>query len=81
MQNLKQNGTVVFLDVPLGDLKRRLDNIATRGIAMRPGESIDSVYKKRLPLYKKYADITVSVSDVDFEKSLEKLLCKINWSD
>ena len=34
----------------------------TRGIVFEKGESLDDVFKKRTPLYKKYADITVTVA-------------------
>ena len=62
MQNLKRTGIAVWLDVPLCEVKRRIDNITTRGIVMHPGESLESIYAERLPLYRKYADITVSCS-------------------
>lgn len=80
MQNLKQNGIVIFLDVPLGDIKKRLSNITTRGIAMKPDKSIDSVYEERLPLYIKYADITVNSAKSGIEKTVEEIINSINKS-
>ena len=74
MDKLKENGTVVYLDVPLSDIKRRLNNITTRGIAMNPNETIETVYEQRLPLYRKYADITVPAADNDFEQTVEKII-------
>lgn len=63
MQRLKSGGKTVFLDVPLEEIERRINNITTRGIAMRRGETLEGVYTERLPLYKKYADITVKGTD------------------
>lgn len=63
MQNLKVNGEVIYLDVPLEILKLRLNNIKTRGIIMRPDESIESLYKARRDLYCKYADIKIECGD------------------
>ena len=60
MKNLSCDGIIVLLDVPLSEIKRRIDNITTRGIAMKAGETLETVYKERLPLYKKYADLTVT---------------------
>ena len=52
---LKENGKLVFLD-------RTLDFLSADG--SRPlsstKEKLEEIYKRRLPLYKKYADITVS---------------------
>lgn len=59
MQHLNNGSTTVFIDVPLEELIRRLKNIKTRGIALKPGQSIGDIYEQRLPLYKTYADFTV----------------------
>lgn len=75
MQNLKRTGIAVWLDVPLCEVKRRIDNITTRGIVMHPGESLESIYAERLPLYRKYADITVSCSAT--EETVENILKSI----
>lgn len=72
MNNLRRDGVIVFLDVPLKEIKRRVDNITTRGIAMKPGETLETVYNERLPLYKKYADITVDLADT--EHTVKKIL-------
>ena len=75
MENLKRTGIAVWLDVPLCEVKRRIDNITTRGIVMHPGESLESIYAERLPLYRKYADITVSCSAT--EETVENILKSI----
>ncbi len=62
MRHLQAMGRIVYLNVPLPVLKRRIRNITTRGIAFAKGETLDDVYRKRAPLYEKYADITVDVS-------------------
>lgn len=74
MQKLRENGTVVFLDVPLEALINRLDNIKTRGIAAKKDQSVDLILKERLPLYKKYADFTVSVQNENVETTVEKII-------
>lgn len=59
MQQLKENGTVVYIKANLKTVKSRLRNIKTRGVAMGKGQNLDDLYKQRVPLYEKYADITV----------------------
>ncbi len=78
MQNLKSDGAVVFINVPIGEIKRRVTNIKTRGIAFRRGETLDDVFESRMPLYKKYADITVEFSKGSIEKTVEKIVKSLN---
>ena len=63
MRHLKENGTVVYINVSLHDLKRRLRNIKTRGVAMGKGQTLDDLYAERKPLYEKYADIIVKTGN------------------
>lgn len=63
MQNLSSDATVVYINVPFDEIKRRVTNIKTRGIAFRENETLEIIYGNREPLYKKYADITVNVSE------------------
>ena len=59
MAHLKRGAVTVFLDLPLGVIKRRLKNIKTRGVAIAPGQTIGDLYRIRLPHYRRHADITV----------------------
>ena len=59
MDNLCSLGTVVYIDVDISELERRLGNYADRGIAMKNGEGLAELFKTREPYYRKYADIIV----------------------
>lgn len=61
MMHLKRLGPVVYLRVPVEELHRRIQNLSSRGIAMNPGETLVDVMAFRVPLYEKYADMTVDV--------------------
>lgn len=74
MQKLRQNGTVVFLDVSLQTVKRRLNNIKTRGVAADKGQSIDEIFYERLPYYRKYADIVLPADGKTFEETVSDLI-------
>lgn len=74
MRKLKENGIIVFLDVPLDEVQKRLQNIKTRGVAAKKGESIADIYNERLPLYSTYADITVFVHPGTPEDAVCELL-------
>lgn len=59
MEHLKSIGTVVYLNVPLFELQKRVVNMATRGISMKEGQSFKDLFIERTALYKKYCDIEV----------------------
>lgn len=59
MEHLRALGTVVYLRLSLPEVEGRIHNLATRGIALQPGQTIADVYDYRTPLYERYAHITV----------------------
>lgn len=63
MKNLKRNGVVVYVSVPLNILKKRITNMKTRGIAFKKGETLEDIFRERTPLYEKYADITITACE------------------
>lgn len=71
--HLKADGTAVYLEISLDEIKKRIGNITTRGVAMKNGTTLDELYNERLPLYNKYADITVNCED----KSAEAIVTEI----
>lgn len=73
MSHLRNIGIIIFLDVSYPEIVRRIRNISTRGIALKSGQDLEALYGERLPLYRKYADLTVSGDD----KSIEELVTEI----
>jgi len=62
MRHLKTHGTVVFLDVDLQTITRRIGDYASRGLAKRPEQSLADLFEERAVLYRRYADITLDAS-------------------
>jgi len=60
MEVIRKSSLVIFLDVSLEIIEKRLGNKAMRGIVGLKAKSVKELYKERLPLYKKYADLTIS---------------------
>ena len=60
MEHLKSLGTVIFLNLGFENMEKRISNFKTRGVVMRKGNTLLDMYKERLPLYKKWADITIN---------------------
>ena len=59
MEHLKQIGTVVYLSLPYEELSDRLGDLNERGVSIRPGQTLADLMQERIPLYEKYADITI----------------------
>lgn len=60
MEHLKSLGTVIFLNLGFENMEKRISNFKTRGVVMRKGNTLRDMYNERLPLYKKWADITIN---------------------
>lgn len=76
MQHLGKQGKIIYLEVSFEEIKKRINNEGTRGIARPAGQSLADVYAERTPLYEKYADITVDNNKFLDMKALEELLAK-----
>jgi len=74
VSHLKSSGVLFFLNAKMYQLERRLKNSQTRGIAIKPGQSLASLYDERLPLYKKYADVEIDCS----RKHIETIVSEIS---
>lgn len=73
MDHLKTIGTVIYLRAGYGDIKNRINNLSTRGIAFSDGQTLLDIYRQRVPLYEKYADITVDCKDFDCSYVIEQI--------
>ena len=78
MEHLRSFGTVVYLKVAYEELAGRLSNITTRGIVFKGNADLRSVYVERLPLYERYADLTVDCTGKGIEESVERILGMLN---
>ena len=78
MEHLKQNGKVVYLCLSFDEMERRLGDLHARGVAIAPGATLQDLYDERVPLYEKYADITVDiVNGNSVRQSLQNLMEKL----
>ena len=72
--SLKRLGPVILLDLPCRALERRLGNLATRGVTLEPGQTLEDLYEYRRPYYQKYADFTVNADQPTTEHTVEQVL-------
>jgi shikimate kinase len=74
MERLSAGGTIVFLDVDLPSLRRRVRDMATRGLAKRPDQSFEDLYIERCNLYRKYAECTIPCSRLSHEEACAAII-------
>ena len=72
MLHLSSFSKIMYIKTPLDEIKQRIGDGQERGLAAPDDLSIDDIYKERVPLYKKWADITLNGN-----KSIEDLISKI----
>lgn len=80
MEHLQKIGTIVYLKVSKEELKTRLGNFETRGVAIENGKTFNDLYFERIPLYEKYANITISSENINLSKNAEEIAKKLNIS-
>lgn len=74
MEHLRQTGTVVYMKLPYEEIEQRLGDLQSRGVSMKPGQTLRDLYLERCPLYEKYAHITFDCE----HKRLRQLVCGLS---
>lgn len=74
IEHLARSGPVVFLDVTLDTLRKRISEFGTRGLACPPGQTLEQLFEERYSLYKKYASATVDSNDLSLEQTVERVI-------
>ncbi len=71
MEHLKGLGTVVYLKIDAAETERRIPSAEKRGIVMRGNiTTLRELYAERVPLYEKYADVTVDCTGKNIDETV-----------
>jgi len=62
MQHLSALSYVVYLQAPYEIIADRIRDLDTRGLARQPQQTLQDLYKERVVLYERYAEITVDAA-------------------
>lgn len=73
MEHLCRIGKVVYLDLPEQEIERRVNNLATRGIALKKGSTLQDLFIEREPLYRQYAHLSLDTSGCSIEQAAQKI--------
>jgi shikimate kinase len=72
MERLRKGGIIVYLQLPLAEIERRITDMASRGIAIGKDQSLIELYYERTPLYEQYADIIVDCAACSPEAAVNR---------
>lgn len=73
MEHLREIGTVVYLKLSCETIKDRLGDLSERGVTLRAGQTLEDLYRERIPLYEKYADVTIDCE----KKSIREIAAEL----
>ena len=74
MDHLGTLGKVIYLDVSYEEIERRVNNITTRGIAIREGATLRDIYDERTAYYQSYKDITIDCDGKTVEDIVDEIV-------
>lgn len=73
MAHYQQIGKIVYLALPLEDIRRRLGDLDERGVTLREGQDLAALYEERIPLYERYADVRIDCEHLSIREVVEKI--------
>lgn len=74
MEHLKKSGKVIYLHLSYDTMVDRINNITTRGVVVKEGDSLEDMYNERLPMYQKWADVVINCDNNTVEQTVEKIV-------
>lgn len=73
MEHFREIGEIVYLKLSYEELEDRLGDLHERGVVLKPGFTLKDLYDERVPLYEKYADITLDCSEKSIRQVMEEI--------
>ena len=73
MEHLKSIGKIFYLKLSFAEIEERLGDLKKRGVVLRDGQDLKSLYEERVPLYEKYADVTIECDGKMLREVVEEI--------
>ena len=73
MRHFREIGQIVYLKLPFEELEQRLGDLHERGVVLKKGYTLRDLYEERIPLYEKYADITIACEGKDIRSVMGEI--------
>ena len=73
MEHFRDMAKVVYIKLSYDTISKRLGNIRKRGVVLREGQTLLDLYRERIPLYEKYAHLTIDSEGLGMEELMERI--------
>lgn len=73
MAHLRQLGDLVYLQLPLAGILARVRNLETRGLARRPGQTLEDLFHERALLYERHAQVSLNCEGLSAEETVDAI--------
>ena len=83
MKAIGHTGSLIYIQVSLSALHKRIADIGQRGLVMSKGQTFEQLYQERTPLYEKFSQLTISGDGLTAEQiaaKIEKEVC-LQWAN
>lgn len=74
MQHFKTIGKVIYLKVSYDTIRNRIESAKNRGVVLKQGQTLKSLYDERIRLFEKYADYTISEEGLNLEETIDEVM-------
>lgn len=77
MEHLRSIALICYLKLSYESIEERLGDLTERGVVLREGGTLQELYDERVPLYEKYANITVECDNKNIREIVIELAKRI----
>ena len=81
MEHLRQRGVLVYLQLGMDEVRSRIRNFSTRGIARPPHQTFRRLFAERTRLYRMYADSMVDCGGITPEDVCDRVEAQLPKMD
>lgn len=77
MEHFSNTSKIVYIKLSYDTINKRLGNIKQRGVVLRDGQTLLDLYEERIPLYERYAHITIDCEGLEIEELMERICIEV----
>lgn len=77
MTRLKRIGCIVYLKLSCDSIAERLGDLQERGVALKEGQTLEQLYNERIPLYERYADVTIDCENKSIREIVSEIAARV----
>lgn len=77
MEHLKSIARIIFLDVPMDEIRQRIGDWSERGVVIQSGMTLDDLFAERRPLYLQHAGLAIDCAGKNEDELLSEIRSRL----